>query len=139
MQHHITKKIKNNTAGKKTWLGQELDAGSYYEIQIDEELFWMHNTILDSDINSGDAIVNDGESDLTDPADGLIHLKAISATHVCHAVVDDSNQENNRYMKYDSNLKALKYVNPAVEMAFDADGDLLCDDDFNAITIDEDF
>lgn len=134
----LTKKIKNNTGSTKVYVGQEIEPAEYYTIQPEEDYFWRDDAILQTDIASEDAIVNNGVIDLN-PEDGLGHLQARNAAYIKSVLVDDSNKGDAKYMRYDNIAKALKYVDPMVEMAFDAEGDLLCDDEGNAIIIEEDF
>jgi len=132
-------KIKNNTGSLVNWVGQDIAPGQYYQIEFNEESEWMDNVALETLILSGDAVVNNGTSDITNGTDGLDYLRAMDAGCVRSVIIDDSSKGDKKYMKYDSMTNTIKYVNPMVEMAFDADGDLCCDDDFNAVTIEEDF
>jgi len=74
------KKIKNNTGSTKIWRGQEVLAGIYYTIQEHEYNVWLYDSVLETDINSGDAIFNDGTQDYTDPAEALDVFRAVNAT-----------------------------------------------------------
>jgi len=132
-------KIKNNTGSLQNWVGQDITSGQYYQIEPSEEQEWQDNAILDTAILAGDAIVNNGISDITNSADGLDYLKAVDAGCIRSVFIDDSSKGDKKYMKYDIVADVIKYVNPMSEMAFDADGELCCDDEFNAITIEEDF
>lgn len=67
--------IKNNTETVQVWCGQEIQAGSYYHVQAEEEMRWRNDAALLASIVVGDAIVNDGVEDLTDVNDAIIFLK----------------------------------------------------------------
>ncbi len=71
----MIKKIKNNDSETHTWVGQEIQAGQYYQIQPLEEMAWANDSSLLSDIGSGIAIVNDGSSDITDINEAINYLK----------------------------------------------------------------
>ena len=73
----LIKKIKNNTASNITWVGQTIDSGEYYNIQIDEteEMRWAFNGELESAITKGDAIVNNGEVDISNITKAVEYLR----------------------------------------------------------------
>lgn len=76
----MAKYIKNTTNGNKTWVGQLVSSGDYYEIQSHEEAQWANDSTLLTDIGSGDAVVakdDSGTTDITDVATGINHLKDI--------------------------------------------------------------
>lgn len=76
------KKIKNTTAEAITWVGQEIQPDEYYTIQPSEAHRWANNSILLSAIGAGDAIVNDGTSDIIDVNDAINYLKGNLPTEV---------------------------------------------------------
>lgn len=76
------KKIKNTTVSAKTWVGQEVAAGEYYEIQPNEEIRWANDSTVLSDIGSGDALVNDGASDIIDVNKAINFLKGLLPSEV---------------------------------------------------------
>ena len=76
------KKIKNDTGSTKTYLGQDILAGAYYQIQAVEEISWSSHSALLTDIGSGDAVVNDGSVDITDVNDAIDFLKGNLPTKV---------------------------------------------------------
>lgn len=79
----MAKWIKNATAGDKTWVGQLISAGQYYEIQSHEESQWANDSTLLSDIGSGDAVVakdDSGTADISDVAEAINHLKGLEVS-----------------------------------------------------------
>jgi hypothetical protein len=58
-------RIYNNTGDNKTYVGQTITPNTYYEIQAQEWFQWSIEDSLLSDIGSGEAIVNDGVSNLS--------------------------------------------------------------------------
>jgi hypothetical protein len=139
----VIKKIKNNTGGLKTYVGQEILAGEYYTISPFELPRWIleastTGSSLEVDIASGAALVNDGTSDFLVPAEGLEYLQALDAGCIRTVIVDDSNKSaDKQYMKYNPDTNKVVYVNPFNEIAVDYAGDLLVDADGEIITIDE--
>lgn len=105
----LVKKIKNNTAGTKTWLGQEVQPATYYQIQADEENAWMNSSVLDADITSGDAVVNNG-SDLSASV-GLAWLKAINSDCLKFVEIDDTAKADGKFLKYNSTSSKIEYSN----------------------------
>jgi len=74
----MAKWIKNTTVGSKTWLGQQVAASTYYNIQTSEESNWANDSTLLTDIGSGDALVakdDSGNNDITDVSDAINYLK----------------------------------------------------------------
>lgn len=74
--------IKNTTGGDKTWVGQLISAGAYYQIQDVERVQWANNSLLLTDIGSGDAVVardDSGSNDISDVNQAINHLKEIPA------------------------------------------------------------
>jgi hypothetical protein len=77
----MSKWIKNNSGGDKTWLGQLLTDQQYYHIQTHEEISWANNSTLLSDIGNGDAVVAKDDStnkDITDVNDAINYLKGLN-------------------------------------------------------------
>lgn len=79
----MVKRVKNNTGAPRAWVNQEIQPGEYYQIQSEEETRWANDSTLLTSIAAGDAIVNDGDSDLTDVNQAINHLKG----RVPHEVV----------------------------------------------------
>lgn len=74
----MAKWIKNTTDSNKIWVGQVVDAGSYYEIKSIEEKTWASNSLLLTDIAIGDAIVakdNSSNNDIIDINSAIDYLK----------------------------------------------------------------
>jgi hypothetical protein len=69
-------RIYNNTGSDKTYVGQTISPSSYYEIQAQEWFQWSVEELLLTDIGSGEAIVNDGVTNLG-ISEGLDWLKDI--------------------------------------------------------------
>ena len=59
-------RVKNNTASSKVWNGQAIEAAEFYELQASEITAWSNDSIVLSDLLSGDlqletsAIISDG-------------------------------------------------------------------------------
>ena len=68
-------KIKNNTVALQTFHGQEIMPGEYYVIQPTELTGWANDSIVLTAIANSDAIMNDGDSDITDVNDAIDFLK----------------------------------------------------------------
>lgn len=75
-------KIKNNSNETKTWCGQSINSGSYYEIQSVEYQIWSSDPTLLVDIANAVAIVNDGTSDITNVNSAIDYLKGNSTQTV---------------------------------------------------------
>lgn len=70
--------IKNNSGSVSTYLGQQINDTEYYEIQPSELVSWQNNSLLITDIGSGDAIVaksDDSNNDITDVSSAINYLK----------------------------------------------------------------
>jgi len=107
------KKIKNNTGATKIWLSQEVAAGAYYILEEHEYDEWLYDSVLETDINSGDAIFNDGTQDYTDPAEGLSIFRAVNATCIRDVNVNDSNKADKRIYRYNASLDEHEMVDEA--------------------------
>jgi hypothetical protein len=57
-----------------------IEPSAYYEIEFIELAHWQNDSKVLSDIGSGNLIVNDGASDITDVASAINHLKAVDTT-----------------------------------------------------------
>lgn len=104
----LTKKIKNNTGSTKTYSGQEIAPAAYYEIQVYEELVWVNDTTLQTDITAGDAVVNNGTTDLN-ATDGLAYLTALNTDCIKAVEVDDAAKADGKGLIYKSATGKLEY------------------------------
>lgn len=73
-----TVKIKNTDSVARTWLGQVVSSGEYYTVPGASLIEWSNDSDLLIDIADGYAIINDGESDITDVNDAINWLKGIT-------------------------------------------------------------
>lgn len=74
----MSKYIKNNDTVSHTYSGQEITAGSYYEVQSVDENNLSNNSQLISDIGSGIALMakdDSGNNDITDVNQAIDFLK----------------------------------------------------------------
>lgn len=74
----MAKYIKNTTGSTKTWVGQEVGAGSYHQIAATEYALWASNALVIADVGAGNALLataNDGTGDITDAGKGLDFLR----------------------------------------------------------------
>ena len=72
----MSKWIKNNTAGTKTYAGKDITAGAYREVDSD---LWSKDSLLLTDIGNGDAIVakdDTGTTDISDISEAIDFLKS---------------------------------------------------------------
>jgi hypothetical protein len=69
------KKFKNNKEVADTWCGMEIQPSAYYELQAIELIRWQTDSKVLSDIGSGNGIMNDGTSDITDVATAIAFLR----------------------------------------------------------------
>jgi len=102
--------IKNDTGGTKTWVGQQILAGAYYQIQTSEHNQWENDSTLLIAIGNGDAVVaedSSGNKDFSDIADGINFLKGITV-------------EIKRNLGWEYALESLKESGGSQEM--DVDG-----------------
>jgi len=72
----LVKRIKNNDSVTRVWVGQQILPGEYYQIVPEEELYFMNDSEFDTAVLSGEAVINNGSSDLN-PIEGLRWLKYI--------------------------------------------------------------
>jgi hypothetical protein len=70
----LTKIIKNTTQSEKEWVDKIVAAGESYTIQRHEDSKWAADAEVISDVQSGDAVINDGTQDLS-ASDGEQWLK----------------------------------------------------------------
>ena len=106
------KKIKNNTGSDQTWIGQKIVSATYYELQIHEEMTWAYDSDVQSDIDAGNLIVNDGTSDITDTIEAKAFLKLVQngdATRILNTKVDDANNADKKGLTYNSTSGNLEY------------------------------
>jgi len=75
----MKKRIKRAaTKGDKNYQGQIVEESVYYDITADEEIKFANDPDLDTDIDSGDIIFNDGMADITDIVIAKSCLKSIT-------------------------------------------------------------
>lgn len=78
--------IKNDSGSSKTWGGQTISNGAYYQIQSQDEADkYGRDTIFFSAIDAGDALIasdNSGNTDFTDPTEGWKFLLGLLAYNV---------------------------------------------------------
>ena len=53
----MAKYVKNTTGGDKTWVGQTVSAGAYYQLQNSEHVSWPQDSTFLTDLAAGDAVV----------------------------------------------------------------------------------
>jgi hypothetical protein len=58
----MAKYVKNNKTTKDTWCGQEIEPGTYYEIEPIEEVKWANDDKTIISITNGELIVSNGDS-----------------------------------------------------------------------------
>lgn len=73
-------KVKNNKETADTWVGMTIEPAAYYEIEAVELHKWQNNSKVFTDIGSGDLIVNNDTSDITDVATAINYLKGIDTS-----------------------------------------------------------
>jgi len=73
----MSKRIKNNTGSELKIHGQRIAAGAYHLIDEEFELDKYLDGSIDAQIISGDLIINDGTSDITDITEAMIHLRSV--------------------------------------------------------------
>lgn len=75
----MAKWIYNDSGSQKTWVGQVINNGAYYQIQPQEEKTWAHDDTLMTAIGDEDAIVSttNASSGHLGINDGINHLKDI--------------------------------------------------------------
>lgn len=79
----MAKRMKNNTAVSRAWVGQVIDPGQYYTLQHVEEPIWADDPNVYSSIDAGELVVNNGFEDilnLTAAHNFLAGVKRISFT-----------------------------------------------------------
>lgn len=60
------KRVKNNSGEDRTYLGQIIENGAYYQIEKQEDLKWQNSQDIQDFIASEELIVSDGSTDITD-------------------------------------------------------------------------
>lgn len=71
----MAKWVKNNTAIQKTYVGKDIPAGTYREVDSD---LWTADSTLLTDIGSGDAVIakdSSGTTDIIDVNEAINYLK----------------------------------------------------------------
>ncbi len=131
------KRVKNDTGATKTYVDQEVGAGSYYTIDILEEHRWIEEsntvgTTLRTDLDSGDAKMNDGTSDFTVPSEGLDFLRSMDAGCARGVLIDDSNKNQGATLGLGASGK-IEYLDWESLLLLDEDGNLLYDENFNVL------
>lgn len=74
------KRFKNNKVAADVWVGQEIQPGAYYEIQVLELHRWQNDSKVLTDVGSGDGVMNDGTADITGVAEAVNFLKDVDPT-----------------------------------------------------------
>jgi hypothetical protein len=69
------KKVKNIDSVEHTWVGQTIPSGEYFEIESTELGKWQNDASFITSITNAEAVMNDGESDITDIVKALDFLK----------------------------------------------------------------
>lgn len=70
--------IKNTTAGPKTWVGNTIKVGQYYEITPEEQRHWTNSSKVTSDISDGTLVVSKDATaggEISDPVLGQLWLE----------------------------------------------------------------
>jgi hypothetical protein len=131
----LVKKVKNNTGGTVSYEGQAITAGAYYEIEPIEEQRWIDNVQLQTDVASGDAIMNNGTTDLS-VAEGPGYLNAENATCIMGIPIDDTARADNKALVYNSASGKLEYevASDINNFLQDDNGDLLVNEDLEFLT-----
>lgn len=69
------KKAKNATANARTWEGQEIASGAYYELSVSEYSRWANSSDVIASVCLGDLVMNDGAKDITLVVDAVSFLR----------------------------------------------------------------
>jgi len=72
--------IKNNTLVTKNWGGRQYAASAQYTIEEIDRMRLLSDPVFVSDLNAGNAIVNDGSSNLTASV-GITRISGVAADH----------------------------------------------------------
>ena len=87
----MSKWIKNDSGGSKTWVGQQIADQAFYEIQPSEEVKFANSSKLLTDLGSGNAKMSkDGTTTISDVAEAINYLKDNVATEVFTAKEKDN-------------------------------------------------
>jgi hypothetical protein len=76
----MAKYVKNDTGSAKTWVGQEIAAGTYHLIPTNDEMAWANDAVLYTAILDAEAIVSNTNSSgghITDAVQAINFLKDI--------------------------------------------------------------
>jgi hypothetical protein len=103
----LTKRIKA-VGADRTYLGQLIPVGTYYTIQEHEEINWMANTSLQTDVANGNAVVATATTDLN-ASDGEAYLQAINAQYLGGKKINTSGIGDQKKLIYDSASDTLSY------------------------------
>ena len=88
----MAKWIKNTTGSTKTYIGKDIAAGAYREVQANAAISWANSSTLLTDIGSGDAIVakdDSGSNDITDVNTAIKYLKDDLPQIITNAAITD--------------------------------------------------
>lgn len=75
-------KVKNTKSEASTWCGMTIEPAAYYEPEVFELDRWRNNSLVLTDIASGDLIISDGTVDITDVAAAINLLKDLQTKNV---------------------------------------------------------
>lgn len=108
---YLTKKIKNVSGATVIWNGVELLNNEYFEIPRAEWEEWCHDEDVVAAITAGDAIMNDGTSDLSSGTASDEHLKAHHAHYLQGKEIDEDTKTNEYFLTFDSASDKFIYSN----------------------------
>lgn len=98
----MTKRLKNTTGSTKTVIGQDIAAGAYYLIEQFEEISFRDNADIETDIDSGDLIFNDGSTDITDTTRAKALLNANDAASINGKVINTTAPSDQDIIRFNS-------------------------------------
>jgi hypothetical protein len=76
--------VKNTTGVQKNWGGTTINANSQYSLQTIDTIRFLSDSTFQSDLASGNAVVNDGTQDLN-AVNGILHMQAYSPKQIIGA------------------------------------------------------
>lgn len=88
------RRIKNNKISTDSWVGQDINPGSYYSIQDSEIERWSSDSKVISDIESGNLIVADESEDILEVSHALAFLKGIKRIGISLLTGNENNVIN---------------------------------------------
>lgn len=100
------KRVKNATGTVQTWVGQMIQPGEYYTLELHEQLRWANDPVVDAAISAG-------------------HLQVADATTLFFG------SEARQYLRSSGPADVIFLRN---QVLVDYAGDILVDDDFNVLT-----